>query len=66
MLDLVPGTLHGKQHVGAGVAVWHGEDVEGVDGKLMIPQPGQAGLDQPLQALTVNLKQFFSSAVRFE
>jgi hypothetical protein len=66
MLDLVPSALHGKQHVGAGVAIGHRENVEGVDGELMIPQPGQAGLDQPLQALTVNLKQFFSSAVRFE
>ena len=32
LLRCVHDGLEGEQHVGAGVAVWHGEDVEGVDG----------------------------------
>ena len=56
MFDLVPRALHGEQHVGAGVAIGHGEDIEGVDGELMILQPGQAGLDQPLESLSIDLQ----------
>jgi hypothetical protein len=55
------GTLHSEEHVGARVTIGHGENVEGVDARLVIAQPQQAGFHQPLQALSIFIQQFVSS-----
>ena len=65
MLDFAPGALHGQEHIRAGVAIGHGENVEGIDARLVVAQPQQAGLHQPLQTLPVHIEQFLGSILRF-
>ena len=44
--DLMQRRLHGQQHVGAGVAIGHGENVERVDDIVVRVEPTQAGVEQ--------------------
>jgi hypothetical protein len=46
--------LHRQRHVGAGVAVGDGENVQGVDQRLVGAQPGQPRHDKFLEHQSVN------------
>ena len=60
----LPGRLHGEQHIGAGVTVGYGEDVEGVDALVMLRQTAIPGFQQqaeigPIQTGHIGARRVF-------
>ncbi len=44
--NFVEGGLHGHHHVGTGIAVRNGEDIQGIHRLMIGAQPEQTGFDQ--------------------
>jgi len=51
--DFGAGCFHRQQHVGAGVAIRHREDVKGVDGLGVALKPGCSSAKEALEGLAV-------------